>query len=118
MRLSARLPLSCRLSPRLAIYPVGNCHYNRRDETTNRENYTNAGIDPAFNPRPIGRMIESRDEQAIGQIREAAENPANGKCLEALQFSWLHDFQQCTSVALTLDTQPTWLAYRKLRTAA
>lgn len=116
--LSARLPSSCGLSPRLAIYPVGNCHYNRRDETTNRENNTNAGIDPAFNPRPIGRMIESRDEQAIGQIRDAAENPANGKRLEALQFVWLYDFQQCTSVALTLDSQPTRLAYRKLRTTA
>jgi hypothetical protein len=92
MRLNARLPLSCRLSPRLAIYPVGNCNCNRPDETAGREQNTNAGIDSAFNPRHIGRMIEGRYDKAIGQIRDGAENPANGKCLEALQFIWLHDF--------------------------
>jgi len=82
-----------RLPSRLAIYPVGNCHYDRRDETTNREQNTNAGIDPALNPRYIGGMIESRDNDAIGQIRDGAESPANDKCLEAIQFSRPHDFR-------------------------
>jgi hypothetical protein len=50
IRLIAPLPLSCSLPPRLAIYPVGHCHYDRRDETTNREQNTNAEIDSAFNP--------------------------------------------------------------------
>jgi hypothetical protein len=61
----------------LAIYALGNGHDNRRDETTNREQNTNAGIHPAFNRRRIGRMIESRDNQAIGQIRDGAESPSN-----------------------------------------
>jgi hypothetical protein len=48
-------------------------------------------------------MIEGRDKQAIGKIGDATDNPANGKCLEAIQSSRLHDFQQCASVAPTLD---------------
>jgi hypothetical protein len=80
----ASVALSFSLPPRLAIYPVGHCLYDRCDETTNREQNANARIDSAFNPRHIGRMIESRDDQTIGQIRDDAKAPANSKCLEAI----------------------------------
>jgi hypothetical protein len=69
------------LAPRLAFYPVGNCHNNRRNETTNGEQNTNTRIDPSLNPWRIRGNIAGRHDQAIGQIRDDAEGPANGKCL-------------------------------------
>ena len=92
-QLNAPLPLSCNLPPRLAIYPVGHRNYDRCDETTNREQNTDAGINAPFDPRHVGRMIECRHDEAIGQIRNGAESPTNGKCLEAIQLCWRHDIQ-------------------------